>query len=64
MGSRGRKGAMQRGRAEVCHGESSAAWELGAPALAAIATVSREEERGRLEKREGEWRLKQLEGWE
>jgi hypothetical protein len=44
------------------HGRSSAAWELGAPALAAVTTMSREEERGRLEKREGEWRLKQLEG--
>ena len=44
------------------------AWEAvgdpRAPALAAVAAVSREEERGRLEKGEGEWRLKQLEGWD
>jgi hypothetical protein len=41
-----------------------AAGDLGDPALAAVAAVGREEERGRLEKREREWRLKQLEGWE
>jgi hypothetical protein len=41
-----------------------AAGDPGAPALATVAAVSREEERGRLEKGEGEWRLKQLEGWE
>jgi hypothetical protein len=41
-----------------------AAGDLGDPALAAVAAVGREEERDRLEKREREWRLKQLEWWE
>ena len=44
------------------HGRSSAAWELGAPALPAVAAVSREEERGRLEKRKGEWQNSQVQG--
>jgi hypothetical protein len=60
--NRGRRSAEHW--AEGARRPWEAAGDLGDPALAAVAAVGREEERGRLEKREREWRLKQLEGWE